>query len=126
MADDLFSLERDLREVGAEANKRIAQATEHTAYEIRNDWRQGAEHTGLEGYAASIQYEMEYGGDSIGAVIRPGLGGQGALSLVEDAVGDVRSAPQHAGRDAARANEDDYVRGIEIAVTGAVEDKVGR
>jgi hypothetical protein len=126
MADDLFSLERDLREVGAEANKRISQATEVTARNIKDDWRQGAEHTGLEGYAASIDYEMDYSGDSIGAKIGPNLGGQGSLGIVEDAPGDVRSAPQHAGRDAARANEDDYARGIEIAVTGAVEDKIGR
>lgn len=122
---DLFDLADDLRHVGAEANRNIAKATEVTARNVKDDWRQGAEHTGLDAYAASIDYELEYPGGAIDAVIGPNLGGQGSLGILEDAPGGVRGAPQHAGRDAVRANEEDYVRGLEIAVFDALADEVG-
>ena len=44
--------------------------------------------------------------------IGPTPGDSGSFGLVEDANGGVKSAPQHAGRDAARKNEADFIRGL--------------
>lgn len=129
MADDfseLYELARDLSDVPAEANKRIKQAIEHTAVEIKRDWQQGAAASGLENYARSVDYDMNYPGDAIEAEIGPNLSKrQGSFGFVEEGGGGVRSAPQHAGRDALEANEPDLDRGLEIAITNAVIDKLG-
>lgn len=129
MADDfseLYELAADLTAAPEDAAKRVDKALEFTSTEIKQDWRQGAERTGLGGYAASIDYDSKYGPGVIEYEIGPNLGRpQGALGLVEDANGDVQSAPQHAGRDALRANEDDFQRGLEIALYDATEKAVG-
>jgi hypothetical protein len=81
---------------------------------VKDDWRKGAKRTGLAGYAASIDYDMKLDTDGvIGAEVGPNLDKpQGSFGLVEDAPGDVRSAPQHAGRSAAKNAEADFIRGI--------------
>lgn len=128
MADDfseLAQLAADLTEAPHAAARFVKKAIQFTATEVKQDWRQGAERTGLSGYAASIDYDMQYPGGAIEAEIGPNLGrNQGSFGFVEDAPGGVRSAPQHAGRDAARANEDDFVRGLEIAIFDATAEAV--
>lgn len=130
MADDfseLYELAADLTDAPDAANRNIKKAIQFTAHEIRDDWRQGAERTGLTGYAASVDYDMKYGPTEIGAEIGPNLGrNQGSFGFVEDANGGVRSAPQHAGRDAMEANEPDFVRGLEIAIFDATTSAVGK
>lgn len=130
MSDESFEileLVRDLTGVPEEANKRIKQAVEVTARSIKDDWQQGAEATGLESYARSVDYEMKYPGGAIEAEIGPNLSKrQGRFGFVEDANGGVASAPQHAGRNAMDANEPDLDRGLEIAITNALIDKVER
>ena len=60
------------------------------------------------------------------AEVGPHLGrNQGSFGFVEDANGGVRSAPQHAGRDALRANEADFERGLQIALFDATMKAVG-
>ncbi|GAA4762612.1 hypothetical protein [Microbacterium gilvum] len=121
-AAELYELAADLTAAPAEARKNVVKATQVSAHHIKDDWRQGAERTGLEGYAAKIDYDLEDAGTEVSAEIGPQLGGQGSLGLVEDAPGGVQSAPQHAGRDALEANENDYVRGLEIAVFDAIAE----
>lgn len=134
MADgfgEIARLEADLRGVPAEANRNIKKATEVTARGVKDDWREGAEISGgyPESYAASISYELEYPGGSIDAVIGPVLGataGSSAGFLDEPlSSAGVDGPVHHAGRDALEANEDDYFRGLEIAITDAVIDKLG-
>ncbi|MFJ4997111.1 HK97 gp10 family phage protein [Microbacterium sp. NPDC088619] len=129
MSDDfseLYELARDLSDVPAEANRRIKKAIEYTAVEIKRDWQQGATASGLENYSRSIDYDMKYPGDAIEAEIGPNLSKrQGRFGFVEAGGGGVQSAPQHAGRDALEANESDLDRGLEIAITDAVIDKLG-
>ncbi len=123
--EDLYTLSKDLSDVPAEANKRIKQAIEHTAVEVKRDWQQGAEASGLGNYARSIDYDMKYPGDAIEAEIGPNLGKrQGRFGFVEEGGGDVRSAPQHAGRSSLEANEPDFYRGLEIAIFDALADEI--
>ncbi|WP_136053435.1 hypothetical protein [Microbacterium sp. K5D] len=132
MADDfseLAELAADLSTVPPEANRNIKKALEVTARSVKEDWRQGAEVGRGDGYseryASSIFYDIKYPLNGIEAEIGPELGRAGASAgFLEDAPGGVQAAPQHAGRDALEANEADFVRGLEIAITQAVIDKV--
>lgn len=133
MADDfseLRQLEADLRSVPPVANRNVKKAIEVTARHIKDDWREGA--TVSRGYAktyaAAVDYNLKYPGGAIEAEIGPSLGKTPGASagFLEDAPGDVKAAPQHAGRDALEANEDDFERGLEIAIfeaLGGVMDK---
>ncbi|WP_447948215.1 HK97 gp10 family phage protein [Microbacterium maritypicum] len=133
MADDFsepYELAADLSEVPSEANRNIKKAIEVTARNVRDDWRQGAEVGRGDGYseryASSIFYDIKFLGGSIEAEIGPELGRPGgSAGFLEDAPGGVQASPQHAGRDALEANEADFVRGLEIAITEAVIDKLG-
>jgi hypothetical protein len=133
MSDDfseLMELAADLTGVPAEANRNVKKALEVTARNVKDDWRQGAEIGRGEGYseryASSIFYDIKYPGGAIEAEIGPELGRPGASAgFLEDAPGGVLAAPQHAGRDALEANEEDFLTGLEIAITNAVVDKIG-
>lgn len=118
---ELMELAADLRQVPADTSRNVKKAVEVTARHVKDDWAQGAERSGLGGYAGDIDYEFEYGRGEIAADVGPTPGDAGSLGIVEDAPGDVRSAPQHAGRDALKANEDDFERGIMIAALDALE-----
>lgn len=119
---EVFRLEADLRSAPERAVRNVKKAVEVTARYMKDDWGQEAARTGLVPYGASIDYDMKYPGDAIEAEIGPNLGrAQGALGLVEDAGGDVASAPQHARRSAIAANEADFDRGLLIALTDATE-----
>lgn len=128
MSDDfseLFELAKDLTGAPEKANRNIDKAIKYTSVEIKKDWRQGAERTGLTGYAASIDFDMQYSANEIASEIGPNLGrNQGSFGFVEDANGGVQSAPQHAGRDALEANEADFYRGLEIAIFDATAEAI--
>lgn len=123
---EVSELAADMSHAPAEANRNIVSALKYTSVEMKKDWSQGAERTGLSGYAASIDFDVTFSADEISSQIGPNLArNQGAFGLVEDATGDVRSAPQHAGRDALKANEPDFYRGLEIALFDATVKAVG-
>ena len=132
MADDfseLLELAADLTAAGGNVRPFVKKAVEVTARNIRDDWRQGAEVGRGDGYseryASSIFYDVEEGPGEIGAEIGPELGRAGASAgFLEDAPGGVQASPQHAGRNATRANEDDFVRGLEIAIYDATQKAV--
>lgn len=129
MADDdfseLYELAADLTHVPDTANRNIKKAIEVTARHIKDDWRRGADRTGLGKYAADIDYDMEYPRGAIAAEIGPTIGDSGSFGLVEEGGPGVKSAPQHAGRDAVEANEEDFLRGLEIAIYDALADEIG-
>lgn len=123
-----MELAADLSAVPAEANRNIKKAIEVTARNVKDDWKQGATVSKgyAKSYAAAVDYTIKYPGGAIEAEIGPSLGKTPGASagFLEDAPGGVQAAPQHAGRDALEANEPDFVRGLEIAITEAVVDKV--
>ncbi|WP_121150261.1 hypothetical protein [Microbacterium sp. AG1240] len=134
MADDadfseLMSLASSMDTAPRAAAPLIRKALTVTARSIKDEWRAGARRTGLAGYAASVDYDVKGGqgirAEEIVAEIGPNLGkGQGSFGLVEDATGNVRSAPQHAGRNALRNNEADFFKGLEIAIGDATAEAV--
>ncbi|MDR7189779.1 hypothetical protein J2Y46_002605 [Microbacterium sp. BE35] len=120
MSDDfseLLKLAQDLANVPAEASANVRSAVRFTATNVKKDWRAGADRTGLGGYAADVTYETRELKSSVVAEIGPTPGDSGSFGLVEDARGDVRSAPQHAGRTAMRKNEQDFIEGLAKAVS---------
>lgn len=133
MADDfseLYELAADLTRVPDRANRNIKKAVEVTARHVKDDWRQGAEVGRGDGYseayARSIFYDVKVGAGVIEGEVGPELGRPGgSAGFLEDAPGGVSASPQHAGRNAVRANEDDFVHGLEIAVFQALAEEVG-
>lgn len=119
MTDDfaeLRELAADLTAAPEEARPFIRKAVQVTAHKIKDDWRKGADRSGLHKYAADITYETAEKASEIEGEIGPTIGDSGSFGLVEDAGGGVKSAPQHAGRDAMEANEGDFVDGLELAI----------
>lgn len=117
---ELNALAVDLGEVPLDVIPNVRKAVEHSAFQVKKDWAAGAKRTGLKRYAASIDYELELNTDGVvAAEIGPNLGRTGgSFGFVEDAPGGVKSAPQHAGRNAAKAVEADFVEGILKATEG--------
>jgi hypothetical protein len=114
---DLLKLAADLGRVPSEVAPNVRKAVEVTARHVKDDWSRDAKRSGLAGYAASVDYELKESRNGVEAEIGPNLGrNQGSFGFVEDAGGGVRSAPQHAGRNAARKNEQDLIDGIEKAI----------
>lgn len=133
MSDDfseIMKLSKDLSDVPAEANRRIKSALEFTSINLRDDWRQGAEISGgfPKSYPASISYDLKYPGGAIESEIGPVLGrtpGASAGFLDEPlSSAGVDGPVHHAGRNALEANQPGFVRGLEIAATDALIDKV--
>lgn len=132
MADDfseILQLAADLSGAPSKANRNIRKAIEVTARNVRDDWRQGAEVGRGDGYsgryASSIFYDINFPGGAIEAEVGPELGRPGgSAGFLEDANGGVTASPQHAGRDALEANEEDFVRGLEIALFDATTEAV--
>ena len=121
--DDLLKLAADLGAAPAETSPYVRAAVQVTSGHIKKDWRAAADRTGLGGYAADITYETKEGRDGITAEIGPTPGDMGSFGLVEDGGGGVKSAPQHAGRDAARKNEADFERGITRAIDDGLKKR---
>jgi hypothetical protein len=109
---ELAKLAQDLGDVPDEVAPNVRKAVQVTSLKIKKDWRAAADRSGLGGYAADVTYETKELAHSIVSEIGPTPGDQGSFGLVEDARGDVKSAPQHAGRDAARKNEADFIEGL--------------
>lgn len=112
---ELMKLAADLGDAEVKVIPFARKAVEFTANQVKKDWKPEAKVSGgARAYSSSIDYEMKLGTDgSIGADIGPNLDRPGGMwGLLEDAPGGVLSAPQHAGRRAAKKNEADFVKGL--------------
>lgn len=120
---ELKELAADFEAVPDGLPSNVTKALKVTATRIKKDWSKQANRTGLAGYAAGVTYDIEPdGADAVVAEIGPEHErNQGQLGLVEEANGGVRSAPQHAGRDALKANEADFERGMELALIDSLK-----
>lgn len=113
---DLTSLVADLGQAPGRAARNIIKAFHVTSRKIDQDWTAGADRTGLGSYAGDVSYDITAADTVIKSEIGPTPGDAGSLGIMEDAPGGVRSAPQHAGRDATRKNEADFIIGIAKAL----------
>lgn len=122
----LDSLVADLTAAPDEVRPFVRKALQVTAFKVREDWRKDAARSGLASYGRSVGYDTTEKASSIQAEIGPTPGRrQGTFGFVEEAKGGVRSAPQHAGRDALKKNEPDFVDGIEFALADGLRKAVG-
>lgn len=124
-SSELTTLAADLTAAGPKVRPFVRKALEVTARKIRDDWRKNAPIDApqgfVESYPASIFYDIKSGATEIEAEIGPELGRPGGTAgFLEE--GTVTRPPQHAGRNALEANEDDFVKGLEIAAMDALED----
>lgn len=122
--DDLFSLARDLADSPRNVAPLVKKAVQVTARNIKDDWSENADRNGLANYAKSIDYDIIESEHGVRAEIGPNhRRRQGRFGLVEEAPGDVKSAPQHAGRDALEKNQDDFDAGLAAALWDAAGGK---
>lgn len=119
---ELNQFAANLGQVSTKARRNVHRAVEVTARHVKDDWSEAANRTGLGGYARDIDYDIDAGPNSVEAEVGPTPGDSGSFGFVEDAPGGVKSAPQHAGKDAAAANEQDFIRGLLLAISEPLED----
>lgn len=119
-------LARDLGAVPETAGKNIRQAVEVTARKTKDHWRDGAKGMAhAPGHPFSVSYDMKgfegFGASVVSAEIGPDKSGpQGALgNLIE--FGSRNNPPQGIGQAALHANEEDFARGLDIALRDAEE-----
>ena len=110
-------LAADLGTIEARLIPNVRAAIEHTAVEIKADWREAAGKANPEHakrYPAAIDYDMELDTDGvIGAEIGPSIErGQGAFGFLEESPGGVAAAPQGNARKALRGNMADFEKGL--------------
>ena len=118
---ELMELAADLTAVPVKAADNVRKAIQVTATNVKADWRKGADRTALGSYARDITYDTKITATSVEAEIGPTPGDGGSFGLVEDGGGGVKSAPQHAGRDAAKKNEADFIKGLTLAISEPLE-----
>lgn len=117
---EILVLAADLEEAPRRVAPNVKKAVQVTASKIKKDWSAASDRSGLGAYASDISYDLGEEPDAVWADIGPTPGDAGSLGIVEDAPGGVRSAPQHAGRDAAKNNEADFVEGLTRAVSDPI------
>lgn len=122
---ELNMLAADLSGAGTRVRPLVRKALQVTAHKIRDDWRANAGVDAPQGfvksYPSSITYDTRELAGSVEAEIGPEVGRAGGTAgFLEE--GTVLRPPQHAGRNALEANEDDFVKGLEIAAMDALED----
>lgn len=123
---EVNALAADLGKVAERALPKITQAVQVSAQDVRDDWRAAAR--GMSGrharaYPSAIDYDMKVTPVGPGAEVGPSLGKrQGSLGFLEEGVPSVGTGAQHASRLAVRANQDDFIRGLQKAISDPLED----
>lgn len=138
MADDfseLNELASQIQSAPAEARPFITKAIEVSARNLKNDWAERARISGsyAASYPSAIDYDMHgytgFGGGEIYAEVGPSLrktpgASAGFLDEPLSAAG-VDSPPMHAGRAAVEAVEEDFYKGLEIALADGLAAALG-
>lgn len=120
MSDDLDALIHDLGVFPQHAGRFVESALKVTAQGMKEDWQdlaKGPSGGHAKRYPPSIDYDItksEF--PHFSAEVGPSLSrSQGPLGILEEANGGVKSAPQNLRPSVVRANETDFVRGMEKA-----------
>lgn len=122
---ELNQLSADLGEAPVKMIPLVRKAVEITARNIKDDWKSNVpdiQSRGSRLFEQSIDYDLGLDADgAITAEIGPNLKrAGGSFGLLEDAPGGVLSRPQHAGRKAAKKNEQDFMNGLAKAAEEAI------
>ena len=121
---DILKLAADLGKVPDNAGPKLRQAVEVTSRKVKDDWRaslKGSE--SIPGGAASVSYDLTVRSPRIAATsltseIGPKIGGPGALvGMLE--YGTPTTGPTGYGAAALERNQNDFQRGLEIALEQA-------
>jgi hypothetical protein len=117
-------LTADFHEAQSNIGEFARKAIEITGRNVKRDWRSSlAGRRALRGGARSINYTIR-GGRAIRALeitveVGADLGGQGSLVFIDE-YGALDTAPRRSGANAVRANEADFIRGIEQAAADSL------
>lgn len=116
MADDLYSLARDLGAVPAQTAPFARKAVEVSARNIKDAIRDAYEGAyRLPGAARSISYDMKESQDAVEAEIGPQLGGQGSLVGIVDS-GTSRTPGKRRIPQALAEEADGFDLGLQLAI----------
>lgn len=122
MADDLYSLGRDIGEAPKASGKNLRKAMQVTAGKVKSSWRKylnESDNGGIREGSRTIGYDLDDSagpaGSSLQATIGNHLGGSGSLVWINE-FGSLHTGPRGSGATALRDNADDFEKGIEIAI----------
>lgn len=124
---ELDALSADLGQAPLKAIPLVRKAVEVTANNVKRDWRKFSAEHGVDGtlaqYPQSIDYDMKLDADGeIGAEVGPNVSRpQGTFGIVEDANGGVGGYARRDYEAATKANEKDFIKGIETAGMEALQ-----
>lgn len=122
---EVDALAVDLGEVPRAAHRNVRKAAEVTARNMKDDWRnlaQGASGRHAKAFPNAITYDVESVGDGVLAEIGPELGrNQGSLGFLEEGVAQQNTAGQNAMPLVVKANENDFIRGMLLAIADPLE-----
>lgn len=113
---ELSALAADLGDVPAKVRTNVRKAVEVTARNVKDSWKEPLSGSqSVPGGARSISYDITSGVEGVTAEIGPEIGGPGALvGMLE--YGTPTSGPTGYGHAALQQNEDDFQKGLEIAI----------
>jgi hypothetical protein len=120
-ASEVRGLARDMGEASANALPFLRAAVQHTSLLVKTSWRDKASGNRFApAFPASITYDTVIGDSEIRSEIGPDKDRpQGALgNLIE--FGSVNNPPRGYGQAALAENEDDFERGLSIAIDDAL------
>lgn len=122
---EVDALAADLGEVPARAKVNVRKAVEVTSRGIKDDWRnvsKGLSGRHAKGFPSTINYDIEVVSDGVIGEIGPDLGRkQGSLGFLEEGVGSQNTSGQNAMPLAVKANENDFLQGLLMAITEPLE-----
>ncbi len=115
----------DLGEVPAKALRNVGKALEVTSRNMKDDWRnlsKGMSGRHAKAYPNAITYELTQLADGIVSDIGPELDrNQGALGFLEEGVAGQNTGGQNAIPLVVRANQNDFIRGMLLAIAEPLE-----
>lgn len=122
---EVDALAVDLGEVPDRVRRNVPKALTVTARNMKDDWRnlaKGASGRHAKAFPNAITYDVETLADGYVADIGPELQrNQGALGFLEEGVGSQNTAGQNAIPLVVKANENDFIRGMLLAVAEPLE-----
>lgn len=122
---EVDALAADLGDVPAKAIRNVRKAVEVTSRNVKDDWRnlsKGMSGRHAKAYPNAITYELTELADGIVSDIGPELDrNQGALGFLEEGVAGQNTGGQNAIPLVVRANQNDFIRGMLLAIVEPLE-----
>lgn len=121
---DITKLAADLGAVSSETQPNVRKAVEVTARKVKDSWRNKLRGSGyLPGLPRVVSYDIEQPGGAVEAEVGfTKHSGQGDLGNVSEFGVPGRTGPRGFGLASLKENEDDFVKGIGLAVDGTLKE----